>query len=96
MSPNLEKLRRFALAIALLLITYSLAAVELDAGETIRPLGIPLKINDPRSLGIGLVLASLYAAASFVMYGTWLTESPAHKRRKYRYYNAQEPLSLCS
>lgn len=91
MSPDLEKLRRFALAIGLVLITYSLAAVELDVGETIHPLGIPLRINDPKSLGIGLMLVSLYAGVSFVMYGTWLTESPTHKRRMYRYYDPQDP-----
>ena len=45
MTPDLQKLRRFALAIGLLLITYSVALVELDVGETVRPLGIPLKIS---------------------------------------------------
>ena len=49
--PDIEKLRRFALVIGLVLLTYSLAAVELDIGETIHPLGIPLKINNPDLLG---------------------------------------------
>ena len=80
MNPDLEKLRRFALASGLVLIVYSLAAVELDTGEAIHPLGIPLKINRPEYLGIGLVIASLWGMFRFLYYGAWKTESPARKR----------------
>lgn len=79
-SPDLDKLRRFALAIGLVLITYSVAAVELDTGETIRPLGLPLKVNRPEYLGIGLIIASLWAMGRFLYYGVWKTESPPRKR----------------
>lgn len=81
MDPDLEKLRRFALASGLVLIVYSLAAVELDTGETIHPLGIPLKINRPDWLGIGLVLASVWGMGRFYYYGALKNSSPARLRR---------------
>ena len=79
--PDLYRLRRFALAVGLVLFTYSLAAVELDMGETIRPLGVPLTVNSPEWLGIGLAVASLYALARFWYYGMATTTTPAAKRR---------------
>lgn len=74
--PDLQKLRRFALAIGLVLLTYSLAAVELDTGEPIRLLIVPLKFDRPEWLPIGLVLASLYAAARYWYYGISIREAP--------------------
>jgi hypothetical protein len=82
MNPDLEKLRRFALAIGLILITYSLAAVKLDMGATIEPLGFPLKVNRPEYLDSGLVIASLWGMGRFLYYGVWKTESPPRKRKK--------------
>ena len=84
MTPDLQKLRRFALAIGLVLITYSVAGVELAADETVHPLGFPFKISRPELLPIGLMLASAYGLLSFLYYGTMLTESPARKRSRYR------------
>ena len=81
MTPDLDKLRRFALVIGVILFTYSVAAVELDTAETIKPLGLPLKINDPMYLGIGLVIASLWGMGRFLYYGAWKKESPGRIRR---------------
>lgn len=80
MTPDLNKLRRFALAVGLVLITYSVAAVELDTGETIRPLGLPLKVNRPDLLGIGLVIASLWGMWRFLYYGVWKVETEMRRR----------------
>ena len=81
MTPDLDKLRRFALVIGLILITYSVAAVELDTAETIEPLGLPLKINDPVYLGIGLVIASFWGMVRFLYYGVYKKQSPGRIRR---------------
>lgn len=79
--PDLEKLRRFALAIALVLITYSLA-LEFDPGEGVRPLGLPFKVVRPEFLPIGLMLASIYGAMRFWYYGMMKEESPVRHRRR--------------
>lgn len=80
MFPDLQKLRRFALAIGLVLITYSVAAVELDVEGVVRPLGVPLKINQPGLLGLGLALASLYSLVRFWHYGTMAQMTPSKQR----------------
>lgn len=80
MNPDLEKLRRFALAVGLILITYSIAAVELATGETIHPLGLPLKINRPEYLGIGLAIASFWGMARYFYYALLGTRLALRKR----------------
>ena len=79
--PDLQKLRRFALAIGLVLITYSIA-LEFDPGEGVRPLGLPFKVVRPELLPIGLILASVYGAVRFWYYGTMKGESPARHRQR--------------
>lgn len=66
---SLSKIRRFALIIALILITYSIAGVKLDVPAKMQPLGIPLIIERPDLIAIGLVIASLYSIFKFVYYG---------------------------
>ena len=78
MTPDLDKLRRFALVIGLVLITYSVALVEL--GGTIHPLGLPLKVSRPEWLGVCLAIASIWGMGRFFYYGVLKTESPTRKR----------------
>ena len=89
MTPDLQKLRRFALAIGLVLLTYSLAIAETPERIPL-PLFPEIKV-DKNWLPIGLMLASAYALASFLYYGTMLTESPGRTRRPYRRYDPQDP-----
>jgi hypothetical protein len=79
-NPDLQRRRRLALVLGLLLTTYSLAAIELNPSETIAPLGIPLRITNPDLLGVGLALATLYAALRYVYYDMVCALSP----RRYR------------
>lgn len=93
--PDLQKLRRFALAIALVLISYSLAGVSLKADETIRPLGLPFSVGSPQYLGIGLMLASLYSAIRFYYYGILFGQSPRqHRRRVFDHCKSELQLGL--
>ena len=80
--PDLQKLRRFALTIGLILITYGLAGVMFAPGETVRPLGLPLIISDTGLVSIGLVLASFYSAARFFYYGVLMSDTPKQTRRR--------------
>lgn len=79
--PELEKLRRFCLAIGLILVTYVLAEVKVDASKTVSFAGLPLTILRPELVPIGLLIASAYNAVRFWYYGFTLRRSPRKKRR---------------
>ena len=84
MTPDITKLRRFALSIGLILFFYAIAGVELDVAKSITPLGIPLVIKRPNLLGICLVVASIYAAVRYWYYSTIVSISPASARKFLR------------
>ena len=63
------KIRRFGLTIALILVIYSIAGVRIDTPAKIQPLGIPLIIERPNLIGLGLVIASFYSIFRFIYYG---------------------------
>lgn len=79
--PDLQRLRRFALASALALLTYTLAAITLDPEATVSPLGVRFRIGRPELLPVGLALATLYGMIRFYYYGMMLGTSPYRKRR---------------
>lgn len=79
-NPDLQRRRRLALVLGLILMTYSLAAIELNANATIAPLGIPLKVANPDLLGIGLALATLYATLRYTYYDLVCSLSPRRFR----------------
>ena len=81
MNVDLDKARRFALVVGLLLITYA-TAIEFDASRTINPLGLPFKVVKPELLPIGLVLASVFSALRFAYYGYLATPNPAPSSRR--------------
>ncbi len=66
---DLNKTRRFALAIGLVLFVYSIAGLSLDLDKTLTILGIPLMINNPKLIGIGLIICSIYATLRYLYYG---------------------------
>lgn len=78
---ELEKLRRFCLTIGLILLTYVLAEVKVDASKTVSFAGLPLTIVRPELVPVGLVIASAYNAVRFWYYGFTLRRSPRKKRR---------------
>ena len=79
--PDLEKLRRFALTIALITITYATAGISLEQNSNISLIGLTFKVSRPSLLPIGLALASFYAMISFFYYGFMLKKSPYRTRR---------------
>lgn len=79
--PNLEKLRRFALAVGLITLTYSVAGISLTPDAGISVLGMTFKVSRPGLLPVGIVIASLYAIIRFYYYGFMLKKSPYRVRR---------------
>ena len=79
--PRLERLRRFSLTIALILLTYSLAGISLKPDSEIAIIGLTFKVARPSLLPIGLVIASVYATLSFYYYAFMLKKSPYRIRR---------------
>ena len=83
-SIDLTKLRRFSFLIAIILITYSIAGLELDAPAKIQPLGIPLIIQRPHFLPVGLLLASLYSVIRYIYFGYFVQISCTRARQLLR------------
>ena len=81
---DLSKHRRFALAIGIVLIVYSLAAVELDVGEAIKVFGFSFKIQRPKWILGGLMLASMYALYRYWLHALFLAESPMRSRAEIK------------
>ena len=81
MVPELYKLRRFALGIGLVLLSYSLAGIGLEPGGKASLFGIPFVIGRPELLPLGLIIASFYGLFRFYYYGIMLRDSPRHYRR---------------
>ncbi|OPY72638.1 MAG: hypothetical protein A4E64_02897 [Syntrophorhabdus sp. PtaU1.Bin058] len=79
--PNIEKLRRFALAVALIVLTYSVAGISLGPESKISVLGMTFKVSRPELLPIGLLMASVCVVLRFYYYGFMLNRSPYRLRR---------------
>ncbi len=86
-TPDLAKLRRFALVVGLLLFLYALGLVELaEPGKSviIKLSNLPqLKIN-PKLIGMGLLIVSIYAWLRYWYYAIWATFSPMYERSLIR------------
>lgn len=81
MTPDLDRLRKFSLIVAVILISYAAAGVQPESGGKASFLGLPLVIQNPALLPIGLALASFYSLVRFCYYGVMLSNTP-HRRRK--------------
>jgi hypothetical protein len=79
---DLGKLRVFSLTVALVLITLSLAGVRLESPAKVQPLGVPLTVDQPELLSIGLVLASVYSVLRFIYFGLLVQPSPIRARSR--------------
>ena len=80
-TPSIEKLRRFSLVIAMVLLTYSIAGISLDPNAQVLLVGLAFKVSRPELLPIGFVLASLYGLISYYYYAFMLAMSPYRVRR---------------
>jgi len=80
--PDLAKIRRFALVVPLILCTLVLAGVKLDTPLRVEPLGIPLLVQRPDLLSVGLVIAAIYSTLRYVYYGMLIQPSPMRARRE--------------
>ena len=79
--PDLDKLRKFALLAALLLVSYTAAGIRLEPGAKASLFGIPFTITTPDLLSLGLVLLSVYGLLRYYYYGHMLSSSPYRKRK---------------
>ena len=82
--PEVHKLRRFALAVGLILLTYTLSGISMVPEATVTPFGVPFRLIRPELLPIGLALAALYSAARYYYYAFLITKSPYRLRQHYR------------
>lgn len=79
--PDIDKLRRFALAAGLILITYFVAGVEPSPPVIFSVLGISFQIMSPEYIPIGFILVSLYGGIRFLFYGILINKSPSNIRK---------------
>lgn len=91
MEADLSRHRRFALGIALVLITYVAAGVNLDPSKGFEFAGFTFLISRPDLLPIGLILASVYSGLRFYYWGAMRSESPARQRAYLRALARDEP-----
>src|ERR1043166_3187576 len=83
MEPELEKLRRFCMTVALILITYVLAGVKVDISKSISVMGLPLMMSRPELIPAGLVIASVYNTIRFWYYALIAKRSPRKRRHLF-------------
>jgi len=79
--PDIEKLRRFALTVALIVLTYSVAGISLGPECKVSVLGMTFSVSRPELLPIGLVTASICVILRFYYYGFMIKKSPYRLRR---------------
>lgn len=78
---HIEKLRRFALAMGLIVLTWAVAGISLAAGATVTVLGIPFRVSRPELLPFGFAAAAVYGALRYHYYAIMLATSPYRLRR---------------
>ena len=81
LSPDLGRLRKFALLVGVLVLTWALAGISLAADSPVSLFGIPFQITRGELLPVGIGLASLYAMVRYYYYGMMLGTSPYRMRR---------------
>ena len=84
MDTDLEKLRRFCIAVALVLITYELADISISSNAEVKIFDVPFTVKRSDLLPIGIVMASLFGMIRFIYYGHMIGPSPYRKRRDDR------------
>lgn len=84
MTPNLQKLRRFSLALGVILFSYVVAGFDpVKDAEGKATVNLPLvafKVDNPEYIPIGLVVASAWGLVLFWYYGLMLQRAPWRHR----------------
>jgi len=66
---------------ALILVTWAMAGVDLDQPLRVSPFGLPFRIGKPDLLPLGIALAVLYGSLRYYYYAIMLSASPYRRRR---------------
>ncbi len=74
-------MRRFALGMALVLVTWAMAGVDLEQPLRVSPFGLPFRVGRPDLLPLGIALAVLYGCLRYYYYAIMLSASPYRRRR---------------
>lgn len=80
--PDQGRLRRFSLAMGLLLVSYALVGISLESNAVVNLFGIPFRLARPQLLPYVLVIASLYGLLRFYYYCVLAIRSPYSARRE--------------
>ena len=80
----IQKLRRFALSIGLIFLTYSMAEIKLVTPVQINPLGIPLVIKSAAYIGIALLGVSVYVSFRYLYYAILIGPAPHTIRKRLK------------
>ncbi|HHF2906418.1 TPA: hypothetical protein ACPJZ5_004251 [Vibrio diabolicus] len=78
--PDIEKLRRFCLMSSLVASSYFLAGISISIDKPIPVLGLPVKISNPESIKVALLLMCIYGTIRYFYYAIMLNDSPRIKR----------------
>jgi hypothetical protein len=81
MDTDLEKLRRFCITAALVLITYLLADIIIKPNAELKVFDLPLIVTRSELLPVGVAIACFLGMIRFTFYGFVINNSPFRKRR---------------
>lgn len=79
---DLARIRRFSLLMGVLLISYVLAGIAIDPGQTLQTYGFSWRILRPELLPAGLALGSLYSIYQYWLHAIALRRSPWRERKE--------------
>jgi hypothetical protein len=91
--PNLEKLRRFSLTTALILITYVSAGLNINPSQAVALFGVPITIRRPNLIIVGVMIAAAYGTIRYVYYAFFHRRSPRKCRKRFlsKFEPTQQP-----
>ena len=63
--PDLALIRRFSLALALILLVYSFTGIDIDTTKELKFLDVPISLKQPKLIPWALILATFYGAFQY-------------------------------
>lgn len=79
--PNHQSMRRFSLAMGLLLFSYAVSGISLEPDPVFNLLGIPFRLDRPQYLPYILLAAAIYGSSRYYYFCILLTKTPYSARR---------------
>lgn len=79
--PDHKSMRRFTLAVGLLLLSCSIAGLSLEPDHIVKLIGIPLRLSYPQLLPYVLLAAAIYGLLRYYYYFILLSKTPYAARR---------------